>query len=66
LVEAKEVFAALGQLGVTVGLIDAVQGANEEYEPAREGWEQRKEEIVRYCESQIEEITGFGEAFDTD
>ena len=62
----REVSHALNDLMVVVALMDANIAAHEEYQPAREGWEERKQEIIDWSERQIHDVTDFGEAFDAD
>lgn len=63
--EAKEVWGKLGELSGVIGMMEAVHRANpEQYEPIEEGWQERLDEIVQFADTQIREITDFGEAYD--
>jgi len=63
-VDIREVWQKSGELVAVLGIMDAAIQGNEEYEAVREGWEERLEEIVKWMDRQIEEVTDFGEYHD--
>ena len=62
--DIREVWQKSGELVAVLGIMDAAIQGNEEYEAVREGWEERLEEIVKWMDRQIEEVTDFGEYHD--
>lgn len=64
--DVREVWEILGHLSAMVGIMDAniTAGEDTHYEPALEGWDDRKQEIVNWAERQISEIPEFGSGHD--
>lgn len=55
--------AAANLIG-SVAAVGSIMEGLPQYESARDGWLSRIEEVSTYLEEQVEQIQGWGEAFD--